>query len=198
MNPSTLTAVEQKWVARFQAVANECPSYRIGAFASGGPFLYLYDANKENEIKEILRANDGYGFCHAVDAAHARLAAIEVQFLIKGEQKESLTRVLTQNERNALTALLGKALIDFRSKLSRKKNASELSNGLALKFAEAFHNLPFLIASDRPVNTYELVRDLDSYQRQANGWSALAWDASQILGIKLPDKKIKDNSDGKL
>ena len=112
-------------------------------------------------------------------------------FQIKGEQKESLTRVLTQNERNELTALLGKALLDLRSKLRGKNSTTETSSEstLALRFTEAFHNLPFLIASDRPVNTYDLVRYIDSYQGDPNGWSALAWNASQILGVVLPDKK---------
>mgnify|MGYP006970131559 CR=1 FL=1 len=191
MSPSTLTEIELKWITRFQAVANECPSYRIGAFVSGGQFIYLYDTNKEDEIKNIHSSNENYGFCHAVDAAHARLGAIELGFQIKGEQKESLTRVLTQNERNELTALLGKALLDLRSKLRGKNSTSETSNEstLALRFTEAFHNLPFLIASDRPVNTYDLVRYIDSYQGDSNGCSALAWNASQILGVVLPDKK---------
>ena len=93
-----------------------------------------------------------------------------------------MERQLTQKERNDLSILLGKAILDLR------RFARSGGGGLAYKFADGFHNLPFLIASDRPVQTMQLVEDLDLVDGDGKVWGRYALEAAHILGITLPDK----------
>ena len=48
-----LTQTEKDWLAKLQALLDECPSSRLGAYTIGDPELSLYDRHFEPEINKV-------------------------------------------------------------------------------------------------------------------------------------------------
>lgn len=74
-----LTAAEKAWLKNLQAVFDECPSNRLGAFTIGDPYLSIYDRSMDKEINEHLDNNTG-DFCNSVDALGAGFMTINTPF----------------------------------------------------------------------------------------------------------------------
>ena len=91
-----------------------------------------------------------------------------------------MERHLTQKERTDLIILIGKALLDLR------RFSKSGGGALAYKFADGFHNLPFLIITDRPVRIMQLVEDLNLVDGDCQEWGRYAQEAGRILSITLP------------
>lgn len=73
-----LTKAEAAWIKRVQAVLDECPSDRIGAFTIGDADVTLYDRTKEAEIG----ADSEQDFGKAVACAGAELGALRFPFQV--------------------------------------------------------------------------------------------------------------------
>lgn len=59
---SKLTKTEKAWIAKLQAVLDECPSGRIGFYTIGDPDVSIYDTNKQGAIDAIMdNSNTDYG-----------------------------------------------------------------------------------------------------------------------------------------
>ena len=77
-----LTRKEAAWVARLQAVIDECPSKRPAAYTVGDADITLYDGSKQAQILAIQDANPSQEFGNAVEAAEATLARVPLPFQI--------------------------------------------------------------------------------------------------------------------
>lgn len=75
-----LTKKEEVWVARLQAVIDDCPSKRIQAYTIGDPCITLYDGSQQDRIHAIQDASDSVDFCTAVEEADAELARVTLPF----------------------------------------------------------------------------------------------------------------------
>lgn len=74
-----LTQTEKDWLAKLQALLDECPSSRLGAYTIGDPELSLYDRHFEPEINKLLDTGK-YDFCTAVASLDADLARLRFPF----------------------------------------------------------------------------------------------------------------------
>lgn len=74
-----LTKSERDWLARLQAVLDECPSSRLGAYTTGDPNLSIYDSRFEQQINKLLDSGK-YDFCTAVDDLDADLGSLRFPF----------------------------------------------------------------------------------------------------------------------
>lgn len=66
-----LTKAEKDWIAKVQAVLDECPSDRLGFYTIGDSNVTIYDRSKDAKIYDILDENDRMDFCSGVDKAKA-------------------------------------------------------------------------------------------------------------------------------
>lgn len=66
-----LTKAEKDWIAKVQAVLDECPSERLGFYTIGDANVTVYDRSKDSKIYDILDRNDRMDFCSGVDQASA-------------------------------------------------------------------------------------------------------------------------------
>lgn len=83
MKRSTMTAAEKKWVARLQAVINECPSKRIQAYTIGDNGINLYDGSKDKQMQAYMDASYGRAdHCGAVQEFKADLVSVNFPFPI--------------------------------------------------------------------------------------------------------------------
>ncbi len=80
MKTSTLTAAEKKWVAKLQAVLDECPSKRMKGFTIGDSDIRLYDASKDTQITVMHEAKPNHEFGNIVEDAKAMLAVVQFPF----------------------------------------------------------------------------------------------------------------------
>lgn len=74
-----LTKTEREWINKLQAVLDECPSDRLGAYTVGDPDLSIYDTRFETKINHILDKGDT-DFCQAVDEVGAGLVDLKMPF----------------------------------------------------------------------------------------------------------------------
>lgn len=81
MAAKPLTAAEKAWLKKLQAVFDECPSNRLGAYTIGDPFMGIYDSSLESEINAHLDSKGGE-FCNAVEAIGADFIMIKTPFAI--------------------------------------------------------------------------------------------------------------------
>ena len=82
MAAKPLTKAEREWVNKVQAVLNQCPSDRLGAYFSGSFDLSLFDASYEKEIDEMQTRKD----CEigsAVAELGADLGQLDFPFVIQ-------------------------------------------------------------------------------------------------------------------
>lgn len=82
MKRSTMTAAEKKWVARLQAVIDECPSSRLQAYTVGDSFINLYDGSKDAAIQAYMEVNTNAEHGTAVQALAADLIDVNFPFPI--------------------------------------------------------------------------------------------------------------------
>ena len=66
-----LTKAEKDWIAKVQAVLDECPSDRLGFYTIGDSDVTVYDRSKYKQIYDILDESDRMDFCSGVDKAKA-------------------------------------------------------------------------------------------------------------------------------
>jgi hypothetical protein len=76
-----LTKAERDWLNKLQAVLDECPSDRLGAYTIGDPSINIYDSRFESEINEIIDSGNA-DFCTATDKLGADLAALKMPFAV--------------------------------------------------------------------------------------------------------------------
>ena len=69
------TKVEKDWIAKLQAVLDECPTRRIGFYTVGDASLSVYDRTKEKLIGDCQ--DSGADFCHAVQKAKAEISNVD-------------------------------------------------------------------------------------------------------------------------
>lgn len=73
-----LTKAEAAWIKRVQAVLDECPSDRIGAFTIGDPVVTLYNRDKDEQINAHIETDFG----RAVEREKAELGVLRFPFPI--------------------------------------------------------------------------------------------------------------------
>ena len=81
MAAKPLTKEEKAWLKKLQAVFDECPSSRLGAYTVGDPWLGIYDKTMESEINNH-QAKNGGEFCNSVEDLGADLAMINTPFSV--------------------------------------------------------------------------------------------------------------------
>jgi hypothetical protein len=81
MAAKPLTATEKAWLKKLQAVFDECPSDRLGAYTVGDPWLGIYDRSMEQEINKHLD-NNTCEFGNSVDALGAGFMTINTPFSV--------------------------------------------------------------------------------------------------------------------
>lgn len=81
MKREPLTKSEKDWLARVQAVLDECPTSRLGAYTIGDPDLNVYDSRFESEINKLLDTGK-YDFCSAVSDLGAELGSLKFPFQV--------------------------------------------------------------------------------------------------------------------
>lgn len=74
-----LTKSEKDWLARLQALLDECPSARLGAYTIGDPTLSIYDRRFESQINKIMESGKD-DFCTAVADVDADLGLLRFPF----------------------------------------------------------------------------------------------------------------------
>jgi hypothetical protein len=74
-----LTKAEADWIKRVQAVLDDCPSDRIGAFTIGDNCVTLYDRSIDRAIEEAQGDKD---FCAAVESLGAEMGALNFPFQV--------------------------------------------------------------------------------------------------------------------
>lgn len=79
MQKSPLTQTEKDWLLKLQALLDECPSSRLGAYTIGDPDLSLYDRRFEPEINKLLDTGK-YDFCTAVADLGVDLGSLKFPF----------------------------------------------------------------------------------------------------------------------
>jgi hypothetical protein len=79
MKVKPLTKAERDWIHNLQAVLNECPSDRLGAYTIGDPCLSIYDSRFETQINTLLDSGN-IDFCTAVDELGADLGQLQMPF----------------------------------------------------------------------------------------------------------------------
>ncbi len=81
MAAKPLTKEEKAWLKKLQAVFDECPSDRLGAYTVGDPWLAIYDRSLESEINQHSVNNIGE-FSDSVAALGAGFATINTPFAV--------------------------------------------------------------------------------------------------------------------
>ncbi|KXS55009.1 MAG: hypothetical protein AWU57_605 [Marinobacter sp. T13-3] len=81
MKTKQLTKAERDWLNKLQAVLDECPSDRLGAFTIGDPSIYIYDSRFESEINEIINSGNT-DFCAATDKLGSDLSVLRMPFAV--------------------------------------------------------------------------------------------------------------------
>lgn len=81
MKKKPLTQAENDWLAKLQALLDECSSSRLGAYTIGDPDLGLYDRHFEPEINKLLDTGK-YDFCTAVANLDADLGRLRFPFQV--------------------------------------------------------------------------------------------------------------------
>lgn len=80
MKAKKLTKAELNWLTKLQAVLDECPSERLGAYTIGDARISIYDTRFENEINEMLTSGATGFFCAAAEKLGADLANLDMPF----------------------------------------------------------------------------------------------------------------------
>lgn len=79
MRIKALTKAENDWIKKLQAVLDECPSSRLGAYTIGDPDISVYDRRFESQINELLDGNTR-DFTSAVSDLGAGLGSLKFPF----------------------------------------------------------------------------------------------------------------------
>lgn len=81
MAAKPLTAAEKAWLKKLQAVFDECPSDRLGAYTIGDPWLAIYDRSLESKINQHS-VNKICEFSDSVEALGAGFTTIKTPFAV--------------------------------------------------------------------------------------------------------------------
>jgi hypothetical protein len=81
LNKKPLNKAERDWLLKLQAVLDECPSSRIGAYTIGDPMISIYDTRFESQINE-LTSSGNKDFCSAVAEVGAELGTLKTPFAV--------------------------------------------------------------------------------------------------------------------
>ena len=73
---SKITQQEKAWLAKVQKLLDQCPSKRIGFYATGDCSVGVYDSSRDAEINDN-QDEQGGEFCNAVDRVGARLGNLD-------------------------------------------------------------------------------------------------------------------------
>ncbi|GAB6071582.1 hypothetical protein JCM30760_26800 [Thiomicrorhabdus hydrogeniphila] len=77
-----LNKTERKWLNDFQKLMNNCPSERFSAYTIGDNEIVIIDADKENQINDLLDKGDVLDFCVGASKLDAVIERIGMPFVV--------------------------------------------------------------------------------------------------------------------